>query len=475
MASHRTKVFISYCHQDRAWLERLRVHLRPMERAGIVRRWDDTVLKGGQNWRDEIRKALESTKVAVLLVSADFLASDFIAANELPPLIAAAEAEEVIILPVILSACSFGNNELARFQAINDPARPLAAMEQAESEQVFNEVVQRVKEALSPDSVTSTSISNELSEVPRLSSLALDYRAQNRYRDAEKLYKHVLQICEHALGSYHPEVAISLNNLAELYCAAGNYDKAAQRFQRALAIQEKVLGSEHLDLATTLNNLAVLYDTQGGRYSDAEQLYLRALQIREKALGSNHQAVAIILNNLADLYCAWDKPLVAELLLKRCLKIKQKRLEPKDFSVARTLNSLALVYRKLGRQEAESLFRQALAIKEKALGSEHANLAITLTALAELLHHLESKRTEAERLYKRALTTLEKAVGPTHPDVAIVLGNYANLLRKIGRADEAELLDTRANDIRTSVHAPFTRSVAGFLTRIFPTSCAMGW
>ena len=66
---------------------------------------------------------------AVLLVSADFLASDFIADNELPPLLVAAENEGVIILPVIVSPCLFTNvPALARFQAVNLPSKPLSAL-----------------------------------------------------------------------------------------------------------------------------------------------------------------------------------------------------------------------------------------------------------------------------------------------------------------------------------------------------------
>jgi hypothetical protein len=88
-------------------------------------------------WREEIRRAIASAKIAILLVSVDFLASDFIATDELPPLLEAAEKEGAKILPVILGPCAFEETELAKFQAVNSPAKPLIDLQKAAQEKLW--------------------------------------------------------------------------------------------------------------------------------------------------------------------------------------------------------------------------------------------------------------------------------------------------------------------------------------------------
>lgn len=145
----RTKVFISYSHKDAKWLERLRVHLRPLEREHRIEIWDDTRIEPGTKWREEIEEALATSKVAVLLVSADFLASDFIATDELPRLLSAAEKEGAVILPLILSPSRFlRTTGIAQFQAVNDPSKPLISLTRGGQEAVLVKVSEAIEAAL---------------------------------------------------------------------------------------------------------------------------------------------------------------------------------------------------------------------------------------------------------------------------------------------------------------------------------------
>lgn len=146
--SSRSNVFISYSHQDARYLKQLQTHLAYYERVGLIEVWDDTKLTLGAVWKDEIKDALRRTKVAVLLVSAAFLGSKFIIENELPPLLAAAQSEGAVILSVILSACAFEDTQLAQFQAVNSPSKPLLSMSRSDKEKTWHLVAKTVKEAI---------------------------------------------------------------------------------------------------------------------------------------------------------------------------------------------------------------------------------------------------------------------------------------------------------------------------------------
>jgi hypothetical protein len=89
----------------------------------------------------------------VLLISADFLASDFVDKDELPPLLRASEKEGVVILPLILKPCRFmKTNSISQFQAINPPSKPLIGMEEVEQELLFDKIADRILEVFAQQS-----------------------------------------------------------------------------------------------------------------------------------------------------------------------------------------------------------------------------------------------------------------------------------------------------------------------------------
>lgn len=147
-ALSKVNIFISYAHADLKWLERLKKHLKVLAKySGCVEYWEDTKMRGGDKWRDEITAAINKANVAILLVSTDFLASDFIANDELPPILRKAVVEGTRVLPLIVAPCSFEVSEISDFQAINSPDRTLADLgnDEAAIDRVYLELVKTIQ------------------------------------------------------------------------------------------------------------------------------------------------------------------------------------------------------------------------------------------------------------------------------------------------------------------------------------------
>jgi hypothetical protein len=142
----RNLVFVSYSHRDAVWLERLKTHLKPLERQGLIEVWDDQRIGAGERWRDEIRSALARARVAVLLVSPDFLASDFIAQHELPVLLDAEKGLRSRVVWIPVRPSNHEATELGEYQAAFDPRRALAEMDEAEADRALVAVSKQILE-----------------------------------------------------------------------------------------------------------------------------------------------------------------------------------------------------------------------------------------------------------------------------------------------------------------------------------------
>jgi hypothetical protein len=121
-------VFISYSHKDKKWLDELSIRLQPYVRDRSIVCWSDKQINPGSEWSEEINSALAKTKVAVLLVTPNFLASEFINERELGPLLRRAEQGGVQILWVPVRASSYKQTALKDRQAVIEASKPLADM-----------------------------------------------------------------------------------------------------------------------------------------------------------------------------------------------------------------------------------------------------------------------------------------------------------------------------------------------------------
>jgi hypothetical protein len=122
------RVFISYAHVDEALRAGLRAHLTALEREGLVRTWDDRDIDGGDDWAEVIETRLNQADVILLLVSADFINSQYCYGKELARALErnADPADRAIVIPIILRSCAWQNMAFGHLQALPTGGRPLA-------------------------------------------------------------------------------------------------------------------------------------------------------------------------------------------------------------------------------------------------------------------------------------------------------------------------------------------------------------
>ena len=144
----RDQVFISYSHDDAEWLHRFQETLKPYTETKPIRIWTDTAIRPGARWREEIEAALGAAKVAVLLVTISYLASDFVRDVELQKFIEASREHGLRLMPVAVGASMYEESPLRDYQFVNTPERPLADMDRAEQDREIVRICKEIKKAL---------------------------------------------------------------------------------------------------------------------------------------------------------------------------------------------------------------------------------------------------------------------------------------------------------------------------------------
>lgn len=143
-------IFISYSHDDEKWLKKVLKVLKPLQRYyDSVDIWSDKKIMASDVWKEEIDSALGNANIAILLVSPDFMASDFITNEELQPILSKAVVEGTKILTLILRPTALlDESGILKYQAVNDPKKPLSGMTEFEQETTLVKMVETITEII---------------------------------------------------------------------------------------------------------------------------------------------------------------------------------------------------------------------------------------------------------------------------------------------------------------------------------------
>lgn len=140
-------IFVSYSHKDQVWLSKLKVFLTVLEQRGLLRFWDDSQLVPGNPWEQQIRDVLDASKAGLLLVSQDFLGSQFVKDVELSKLLHAAKqaGKQIFWVHLRPSTVFTSHKEITEFQSLlSDPKTPLAALDDVKQEAALVELTEKL-------------------------------------------------------------------------------------------------------------------------------------------------------------------------------------------------------------------------------------------------------------------------------------------------------------------------------------------
>jgi len=140
-------VFISYSHKDDEYRERLEVHLALLKRQKIIRVWHDRRIGAGKDIHREINENLETAAVVLLLVSSDFLASDYCYDRELARAMERHREGSARVIPVILRVCDWHGAPFGDLKAVPRDGQPITKF--ADRDEGFNEVAKAIRDVAS--------------------------------------------------------------------------------------------------------------------------------------------------------------------------------------------------------------------------------------------------------------------------------------------------------------------------------------
>lgn len=141
------KMFCCYAHEDEALLKKLKTHLRPLQRQGLVDVWYDRDISAGTDWEQQIKERLNTAQIILLLVSPDFMASDYCYSIEMQRAIERHERGEAHVIPIILRPV-YWQDVLGKLQALPTDAIPVMSSGWHYQDEAFLNVTEGIRKVV---------------------------------------------------------------------------------------------------------------------------------------------------------------------------------------------------------------------------------------------------------------------------------------------------------------------------------------
>ena len=145
MTGKTINLFYSYSHADEALRDELEKHLKLLQRQHIIDTWHDRKISNGTEWDNVINKHLDTADIILLLISADFLASDYCWDIEIQRALQRHEEKSAVVIPVLLRPCDTGNADFMKLQGLPKNFKPVTTW--SNRDEAFTDIVKGIRVA----------------------------------------------------------------------------------------------------------------------------------------------------------------------------------------------------------------------------------------------------------------------------------------------------------------------------------------
>src|SRR6266516_3461039 len=126
-------VFFAYAPRDRSLRDKLEDHLSNLKYRGLITTWHDAEIKAGEEWLQQVDIYLNAARIILLLISSDFMASEYCYSLEMKRAMARHQRGEAHVIPIILRPVLFRDEPFAKLQMLPKDGKPIVSWRNRDS------------------------------------------------------------------------------------------------------------------------------------------------------------------------------------------------------------------------------------------------------------------------------------------------------------------------------------------------------
>jgi len=206
------QIFFCYAHEDEALLNKLKRHLWPLQRQGLIDVWHDRDISAGTEWKHEISQHLNAANIILLLISPDFMYSDYCYSIEMQRALACHAEGAACVIPVLLRPVDWQGAPFAHLHCVPRDVKPITTWSNRDT--AFADVAKSIREAIAD--LTTKVIVNERVQLD-LSPEALQKRDEIKIISGAPTQAQIIRetIPPYVSGINSTNPSIFLNNFSQ--------------------------------------------------------------------------------------------------------------------------------------------------------------------------------------------------------------------------------------------------------------------